>query len=81
VGDWVRPGADPQIRPRRDRDVRAAHHVEYAQRVHGGVLQGHVSGDRGHREQVDRRVRDGEHDRQGVVVTRIAVEDDGDRHD
>src|SRR5690606_1047350 len=61
-----------------DRYAGRARQGEHAQRVAGRVLDRAVAEAGGHREQVDRGRADREQDRDGVVVARVAVEDDGD---
>ena len=60
-----------------DRDVGALHELEDAQRVRGGLLERLVAVGRRDAEELELRAREGEQQRDRVVVPRIAVEDDG----
>ena len=63
----------------RDGHVVAACQRQHAARVLGGAGQRLVAGDRRQRDEVDGRAGERQQDRDGVVVPRVAVEDDA-RH-
>ncbi len=63
--------------PGGDRNPGDAGDGAHPQRVQGGLLHSLVARHRGDGQQVHPRVARGEEDREGVVVPRIAVDDDG----
>ena len=65
---------------RGDGDVLASGEVEHADRVRRRLLERLVAVHGRDREQLELRARDGEQQRDRVVVARIAVEDDRDAH-
>ena len=73
----VRSG--PVIGAARDRDVRSGREGEHRQRVARGRLHPHVARHRGQPQHPQLGSGQGEQDGQGVIVARIAVQDDGGR--
>jgi hypothetical protein len=66
-----------RLAPSRPDYVRATGERKHAQRVAGGQGQPDIAGDRGDRRELDLLRRgEGEEDRDRVVLTRVAIEDD-----
>ena len=70
---------DRAFRAGGDRHVGPAQQGQHPERVAGRPVEPGVAGDRGDREQPELRPGQRQDDRQGVVVTGVAVEDDRDR--
>src|SRR5207253_538351 len=68
------------VRACRDRDVVAAGEVEHANRVGGRLLEGLVARDRGDAQELELGGRQGEQERNRVVMTWIALQQDRGRH-
>ena len=69
-------GANGAASPRNTGTSLAADVVQHPQRVLCGVRDRQVAGDGGAAEQLDLRVQPGHHDRYGVVIAGVDIQDD-----